>query len=91
MNRIIRAKIKVQSVINHPQTSVDDMVVASKTGEQIQAGAVYSDDKNSENYSFSVATPSLSLSMYISNPGAFGIFEPDQEYYLDFIPVAGEK
>ena len=53
--------------------------------------AVYSDDKNSENYSFSQATPSLSLSMYISNPAVLDAFEQGKEYYLDFTPVPSNQ
>ncbi len=79
MNRVIRAKIKIDSV----KANSDD----AKTGEQISAMAVYSSDKTTENYSFSVATPSLSLQMYISNPGAFDKLIQGKEYYLDFIPV----
>lgn len=80
MNPIIRAKITVGSVIENGGT-------AEKYSESISAIAVYSEDKNSENYSFSIATPSLSLNMTITNPGAFGKLEQGKEYYLDFIPV----
>ena len=75
---MIRAKIKIDSV--RPDGD-------PKTGEQIHGAAIYSSDKTTENYSFSVATPSLSLQMYISNPGAFDKLEQGKEYYLDFIPV----
>ncbi len=78
MNAVIRAKIKITNVIEHNDP---------KSFEQISADAVYSDDKTSENYSFSVATPSLSLNMGISNPGAFDKLIAGKEYYLDFIPV----
>lgn len=78
MNRTIRAKIKIHNVTAHGEP---------KTGEQISAGAVYSEDKTTENYSFSVATPSLNLQMFISNPGAFNQLIAGKEYYLDFIPV----
>lgn len=90
MNTILRAKIKMNMVKSHPQTSVDDPAVAAKSGEEIQAGAVYSEDKTTENYAFSVATPSLTLSMYISNPDAFGKLIQGKEYYLDFTPVEAE-
>lgn len=75
---MIRAKIKIDNV----RLDGDP-----KTGEQISAGAVYSSDKTTENYSFSAATPSLNLQMYISNPGAFGKLIQGKEYYLDFVPV----
>lgn len=56
-------------------------------GESVAFEAVYSDDKAQENYSFSQATPSLSLQMQISNPSALGQFEQGKEYYLDFTPA----
>lgn len=55
--------------------------------EIVDFNAVYSSDPETENYSFSKATPSLNLTMSITNPGAFGAFEAGKEYYLDFTPV----
>jgi len=40
-----------------------------------------------ENKSFSMYTPSGSLSMHITNPDALGFFEPGKEFVLDFIPA----
>lgn len=87
MNRSIRAKIKINSVREDYNTAQIPDNAGEKTGEQISARAVYSEDKTTENYSFSVATPSLSLLMYINNPNAFGILKEGLEYYLDFVPV----
>lgn len=87
MNRSIRAKIKIHSVREDYNTAQVPDNVGKKTGEQIRAIPVYSEDKTTENYSFSVATPSLSLLMYISNPNAFGILKEGLEYYLDFVLV----
>lgn len=85
MNRVIRAKIKINQAESIGRGgSHQDFV---KGGEQIHAAAVYSEDKTTENYAFSVATPSLSLNMFISNPDAFGLLVRDKEYYLDFTPV----
>lgn len=84
MNATIRAKIKIDSVRESLNIHEGD---GKKHGEQISAMAVYSEDKTTENYSFSVATPSLSLQMYINNPGAFDKLIAGKEYYLDFIPV----
>ena len=79
---MIRAKVKVRNVLEHFANG-DDV----KTQEQLYLSAVYSDDKESENYSFSQSTPHLVLNMSISNPNAFGKLIKDKEYYLDFIPV----
>lgn len=78
----IKAKVTCASV-----ESWTNGVDGPKEGENVTFQAVYSEDKTSENYSFSQATPSLSLSMNISNPGAFGAFEKGKEYFLTFEPA----
>ena len=50
--------------------------------------AVYSDDKNSENYSWSKWTPCGYIVMSITNPAAYSQFEQGKEYLLKFDPVA---
>lgn len=60
----------------------------NEVGESITLHAVYSEDKNSENYSYSAATPSATVAMFISNPAAIGAFEVGKEYYVDFRPAA---
>lgn len=82
MNKLLRAKVKVQSIIEHKPEN------GPKVAEQISLSAVYSEDKNSENYSFSQATPQLQLNMTINNPNAFETLKEGKEYYLDFIPVS---
>lgn len=77
---VIRAKIKIDSVL-------ENNLGEEKNNEQIYASAVYSPDNTTENYEFSLATPSLSLNMVISNPMAFDRLVQGKEYYLDFIPV----
>ncbi|MEI6561104.1 MAG: hypothetical protein WCO68_03355 [Verrucomicrobiota bacterium] len=58
--------------------------VDAKPGyENVTFQAVY-DDGGNENKSFSEATPSLGLSMTISNPAALGSFKAGNSYYLDF-------
>lgn len=58
--------------------------VDAKPGyENVTFQAVY-DDGGNENKSFSEATPSLGLSMTISNPAALGSFKAGNCYYLDF-------
>lgn len=66
----IRAKVKCWSI--------------NKSGdnESVTFGAVI--DNSSENKLFSIATPSLSLTINISNPSAQNQFVDGQEYYLDF-------
>ena len=64
------------------------MLCSGKTeqgeGALVTFTAVYDPDKNSPNYSFSLYTPSASLSMYITNPTALAEFEPGTLYDLDF-------
>ena len=70
----VRAKFKVESVTH---------VVG---GESVKMNAVCYDD-NDENKSFSKWTPSGSFEMFVNNEKIFGVFQPGQEYYLDFTPV----
>lgn len=46
--------------------------------------AVYSDNKDSPNYSYSQATPQASLRMVITNPAAFSRFRAGVTYDLAF-------
>ena len=41
----------------------------------------------SDNASWSAATPSASLSMYITNPAAYEQFAEGKSYFLDFTPA----
>ena len=88
MNRILRAKIKIGTVSASLDTYGPNP--DKKTGEAIHGSAVYSEDKTTENYAFSVATPSLTLQMFINNPDAFDKLIDGKEYYLDFVPCEAE-
>lgn len=70
----IKAKVKCESVLLTPHA------------EQVHFRAVYSNDKDSENYSYSQATPLMEVSMTITNPDARGCFVPGDEYVLTFSP-----
>lgn len=61
-------------------TSVDDKVEY----ETVYFTAVYSADPNSENYSWSQASPAGSLQLSISNPAARGVFQQGKQYILTF-------
>ena len=54
---------------------VSEVLSQHDTYRQIRLTAVYSDDKESPNYSFSQATPSATLDITITNPAAFNQFE----------------
>lgn len=55
-----------------------------QTAENVYAHPVYSSDPKSPNYSFSQATPSGQIQMWISNPDAFGFFKLRGEYDVTF-------
>lgn len=59
--------------------------------ERVQLAPVYSAEENSENKSFWDATPNGALDMYITNPGARGLFVVGHEYYLDLTDAAPEE
>lgn len=70
----IRAKIQISSAFQQKDYP----------GEQINAHAVYGNSTNAEDNTFSAATPSLNLQMFISNPEAIGQLKQGKKYFLDF-------
>jgi len=79
MRGILRAKMQVTAVLRSPWGNSRD--------ENVQLSAVYSNDPNSENYEWSKATPSGTLQLLISNPGAQGKLKMGQQFYVDLVPV----
>lgn len=69
---MIRAKLRVYNIEKFNDNEV------------VRMEAVYSEDKESVNYSWSQATPSANLTLNISNPAARNKFQNGKEYYLDF-------
>lgn len=83
---VMRAKFKVGSLVENT-----DSTTGEKNQEQVHLHAVYSSDPESENAKWSKWTPAGSMNITINNPGAFGILKANQEYFLDFTPVEGER
>lgn len=79
----MRVSSLTESDTKRPESEVPQNVT-------VRLDAVYSDDKASENYSFSEATPSAQVVMTISNPDAFQAFELNKEYYVDFTEAPAE-
>jgi len=77
----VRAKFKCTAIT----TQESDGKVFSK---QVFFQPVYSSDPESENHSWSQATPAGSLNMTITNPSAFNQFESGKEYFLDISPAS---
>lgn len=48
--------------------------------KKIVLNAVYANDPNDPNYSYSEATPSGELMLWITNPNAYGYFEQGKTY-----------
>ncbi len=61
-------------------------VFTGKRAQNVRLAAQY-DTSNPEDVSFSEATPSGELKIYVSNPAVIGSFELDKDYYLHLIPV----
>ncbi len=70
----IRAKIQISSAFP----------TQDNKSEQVTAHAVYGNSTNAEDNTFSAATPSLNLTMWISNPQAVGQLKQGKKYYIDF-------
>jgi len=81
----IRAKFVCLSISESFSGEGDAKV---KIYESVSLGAVTSGSE--ENKSFSEATPAASLSMSITNKDAFGAFEKNKEYYIDFTPAEAQ-
>jgi len=75
----VRAKMRIRKI---------ELYDSPKGGGQVTLSAVYSGDKNSEDNTFSQATPSAELTMMVTNPPAFDFFkkvwEEEKKVYLDF-------
>lgn len=78
----IKAKVRVHNV-----SSLSHGPDSPKFGEYVRMSPVYSNDPQSENYSFSQATPGGTIELNITNPSAFGFFEENKEYRVDFTPA----
>ena len=78
----VKAKLKVSGI-----TENNWGPGSSKSGESIDMYAVYSPDKESENYSYSQATPFAHLNISVTNPDAWGFFEGGAEYVITFEKV----
>lgn len=78
---MVRAKFRVNDI----QHSLDGQ--GEPYSEMVQLNPVYSNDPQSENRQFWDATPAGTLTMWINNKAAFGLFERGKEYYLDFTPA----
>lgn len=53
----------------------------------VQLSAVKDEDPQSENGKFWQATPMGTVSLTINNPRGAEVFEPGQDYYVDFSPA----
>lgn len=73
----LRAKFKCVSVTPTSSTYAGEV--------NVELQAVTAD--NPENQSWSKATPSGNLKMFISNPDAVGALEKGKEYFIDISPV----
>lgn len=83
---VMRAKFKASTV-----SEIKNPTTGEKESESVYMFAVYSSDPESENAKWAKWTPAGSLNITINNPGAFGILKANQEYFLDFTPVEGER
>lgn len=72
----MRAKMQVESVTK------------TTYAEELKFTAVYSGDKNSEDNTYSEATPSAALTMQVTNKALHGQFAPGQKFYVDFTPAS---
>lgn len=89
---MIRAKFRcdeVQEMFNDKWDQEKKCYTGEKVkyAENVRFNAVYSSDKEDPNYSWSQATPCGQVFMSISNPGAWGAFKVNEQYFLDYTPA----
>jgi hypothetical protein len=84
MTATLRLKMFIASVKSGCDQS------GAKVNEAIDLQAVYGPE-GSANSQWSKWTPSASLTMYVTNPGAFGRVLPGQFYFVDLIETDKES
>jgi len=84
MSAILRLKMSISSV-----KKVCDQN-GEQSAEEIALQAVYGPE-GSANSQWSKWTPSAGLTMYVTNPQAFGKVLPGQFYYVDLIPTSKDS
>ena len=77
-----KTKFAVASVTNHYNPGS-----TTCAQQNVTLNAVYSSDPDSENYSFSKATPVGQITLGITNPDAFDTFASGGEFIVDFTPA----
>jgi hypothetical protein len=80
MSATLRLKMSIASVKSGCDQS------GEKTSEEIALQAVYGPE-GSANARWSKWTPSANLTMYVSNPDAFGKVLPGQFFFVDITPT----
>lgn len=55
--------------------------------EEVKMQAVYGGSTNAEDNTYASATPSGSITLQITNKALVGKLNPDDVFYVDFIPV----
>jgi len=81
------AVLRLKCVVNSVKSVADSN--GDKTQEELSLNAVYSGSES--NKQWSKYTPSASLTMTISNPGAFGKALPGQFFFVDSVPTDKES
>lgn len=66
-----------------------ESVLVAENSETAKLRAVYGDSE--ENKTFSKYTPAANLEIQITNPEAFGAFEPGHDYLVRFSPVVNAE
>jgi len=74
------AKFRVDAVT---QRQMSDGEGGSLIAEEVELMAVYSDDPEHPNHSWSKWTPSGNLTMQITNPEGTGYLVPGEEYFVE--------
>lgn len=82
MANTMRAKLQVGAVFPHRNAEGDTL--SETLHFHGVAAKSYPADGSDEDNSFAKWSPSVNLTMQVTNPALFGKFEPGQKFYVDF-------
>lgn len=83
----MRAKMQVGSVFP-ARDSEGNTVSETLHFHGVSKSGAYPDDGSDEDNSFAKWSPSINLTMQVTNPALFGQLAPGQKFYVDFSPAA---
>lgn len=90
----VSARMYVESVFQRGFPGHYGREAVGATQEEVVLQAVYSDDPDDPNFTYSEATPQGEMKLMITNKDAFGFFVPGETYNIEIrrhVPARSQK